>query len=124
MIGDRGEEPPELGIELVLRIQRLAATPDISTIARALPTESPALGREPLTRTAPTLEQAFDAEFAGTGWALEFAYEGTYELTDDVLEDRALLRSELSILGGWVASTLIAVGDLKLAFLPPDEVDP
>src|SRR3982074_60379 len=45
MIGDRGGEPPELGIELVLRIQRLASTPDIPAIARVLPTESPALGR-------------------------------------------------------------------------------
>jgi hypothetical protein len=117
-IGEAVDDPPELGIELVLRIQGLAGTPDVSAIAAVLAPETPRLGVEALARSAPTVEQTFDRDLTGAGWAVEFAYEGTYELTAEALDDRTVFARDVADLGRWVASTLVRLGDLRLEFLP------
>ena len=48
-------------------------------------------------------------------------YEGSYELDEATLEDGTILDDHLSAMGGWIASTLVKLGDLKLPFLPPVE---
>ena len=73
---------------------------------------------EPLVRAAPTVEQAYDNKLAAGSYAVEFAYEGTYELTQEALDDRSLVSTHLGALGRWVASTLVRLGDLGLAFVP------
>src|SRR3954469_318822 len=42
-IGEPTDEPPEVGIEIVLRIQRLSADPDLKGVLAALPEQSPAI---------------------------------------------------------------------------------
>ena len=49
------------------------------------------------------------------------SYEGSYELDEATLEDGTILDDHLSAMGGWIASTLVKLGDLKLPFLPPVE---
>jgi hypothetical protein len=122
-LGDPGDEQPELGIELVLRMQSLANTPDVAAIAAVLPDQSPALGDESLVRSAPTVEHAFNPELGGEGFSVEFAYEGTYELSIAALEDRTLVERDLAGLAAWVASTLVRLGDLKMEFLPAEQAD-
>ena len=117
------DEPPELGVEVVMRIQFLAEAPDLAVIRNVLPDDGPALGGELLRRAAPTIEQLFDKDLEATDWAIEFAYEGTYEVTAAVMEDAERLREVFDGAGAWIASALVRLGDLKLAFRPPEEVE-
>jgi len=114
------DEPPELGIEVVLRVQDLADEPDLAAVRAALEPDGPELGPDRLHLTTPTLERAFDDELQGGGWAVEFAYDGTLELTEVVLGDLDQLATAVAGLGPWLASTLVRLGDLHLAFLPPE----
>lgn len=115
------EEPPELGIEIVLRLQLLAGSPDLASIGAALDDEGPELGADRLARSAPMIEQAFDEEYEAMGWAVEFAYDGTYEFTEAVLSDLTGLEGVLGGFGPWLASLLVRLGDLRLAFIPPED---
>jgi len=57
------------------------------------------------------------------GYAIEVAYEGLYELALDTLADgtSTLLDDHFGALGGWIAATLVKLGDLRLGFLPADD---
>ena len=56
-------------------------------------------------------------------YAIEVTYEGLYELAEETLADGAstLLDEHFGALGGWIAATLVRLGDLRLAFLPADD---
>ena len=82
---------------------------------------SPPIGAERLERSAPTVEIAFSNELEAEDWALEVSYEGSYELDEATLADGSILDDHFSARGGWIASTLVRLGDLKLDFLPADE---
>jgi hypothetical protein len=114
------DEPPELGIEVVLRLQELADEPDLAAIRGVLDADGPELGADRLHRMAPTLERAYGDELEEMGWAAEFAYDGTYEFTEAVLVDLERLEGVLGGFGAWLASMLVRLGDLHLAYLPPE----
>jgi hypothetical protein len=120
-IGEPPDDLPELVVEVALRIQRLAAPPDPSVILAALPTESPPLGPEPLRRSRPTIEQTLGDGETRESFAVEVSYEGTWELDESVLENPSSAEQQLGGIGSWVASTLVRLSDLGLAFLPPDD---
>ena len=120
-IGEGFEEPPEIDVEIVLRVQRLVGAPEPSTVVGILPDEGPPLGDEPLRRSAPTVENLYDLELAPTETAIEVSYEGIYALSEGALADEASLAGDFGLLGGWIASSLVRLGDLKLEFRPPDE---
>jgi hypothetical protein len=118
--GDMPEERPEIDVEVVLRVQRLAGAPEPATIVAVLPEEGPALGDEPLRRSPPTVEHHFDLDLGPAETAVDVSYEGVYALTEVALEDSAVLGADFSALAGWIASTLVKLGDLKLEFRPPE----
>jgi hypothetical protein len=117
------DEPPEINVEVVMRVQFLAEPPELATIRSVLPDEGPSLGGEHLRRATPTIEQLFDSDLHITDWAVEFAYEGTYEVTTAVAEDPTLLGDVFDGVGPWIASALVRLGDLKLAYRPPEELE-
>lgn len=119
MIGEGVEEPPEITVEILFRVQRLAASPDPSVVLAALPPTPPALGDLPLERRAPTIEQQLDNDGNGR-FAVEVAYDGMYEIPDEAFSDNARFEADMAPLGGWIASTLVRLTDLGLQFLPPD----
>ena len=121
-IGEGFDEPPEVDIEIVLRVQRLVGAPEPSTVVGILPDEGPTLGDEPLRRSAPTVEHLYDIDLAPTETAIEVSYEGVYSLSEDALADEASLAADFGALGGWIASSLVKLGDLRLEFRPPDEL--
>ena len=59
-IGEPPAEPPELVVEIALRMQRLAAMPDPATVLAALSSEGPEFGSERLERSGPMIEQVFE----------------------------------------------------------------
>jgi hypothetical protein len=120
-IGEPFDDAPRIEIEIVLRIQRLASVPDVKTVLAVLPESSPSIGGETLERSAPTLETGFDTDLEPRDHALEVSYEGSYELDEDTLSDGSVLDDHFSAMGGWIASTLVRLGDLELDFLPPEE---
>jgi hypothetical protein len=125
-IGEAPGELPEVIVEVALRIQRLAEAPALDTVLATLPPESPHLGVDALVRTSATVEQVFE-EMAGDSptttpvrWAVEATYEGSIRFEEAHLEDSATIGPIIDALTRWVASTLVRLADLPLAFLPPD----
>jgi len=120
-IGDPLDEPPRIEIEIVLRIQRLADQPDPKRVLAVLPAESTLIGPGRLHRSGPTVETIHGSDLGDVEWAIEVSYEGTYELEEEVLADGSKLDQHFSSMGGWIASTLVRLGDLTFEFRPPDE---
>lgn len=52
-------------------------------------------------------------------YSVEVSYEGVYEFDEATLADGSLLDKHFAAMGGWISSTLVAVGDLTWDFLPP-----
>ncbi|MCU1498973.1 MAG: hypothetical protein JWM47_2926 [Acidimicrobiales bacterium] len=119
-IGETLDEPPRIEIEIVLRIQRLASQPDPQRVLAVLPRQSSQIGPERLERSGPTVEIIHGETLDDVEWAIEVSYEGTYELDEDVLADGSKLDEHFSSMGGWIASTLVRLGDLTFEFLPPE----
>jgi len=118
------DEAPAIGIEIALSVQRLAQLPDPGTFLRVVPATSPAIGKESLERTAPTVEIAYrDDPAEAPEYAIELTYEGLYELAEETLADGSsqLLDEHFGALGGWIASMLVRLGDLKVDYLPADD---
>jgi hypothetical protein len=118
------DEAPAIEMEIVFRVQRLAKQPEPDAFLAVLPDESPPIGAEPLERTAPTVEIAYDADPTNpASFAVEIGYEGLYELAEEALADGSskLLDEHFGALGGWISSLLVKLGDLKLDYLPPED---
>ena len=122
-IGELLDEPPEILVEVTLRVQRLAHRPDPEPVLAALPATSPLIGDEQLERSTPTVEQLYGPDLTSGEFAIEVSYEGTIQLDEKILADGSMLDEQFKEIGGWVASTLVRLGDLKFEFLPaePDE---
>lgn len=108
-------EPPRIEIEIVLRIQRLAKAPDPAAVLAILPVRSASIGGEKLTRRGPTVESGYGHHTDDVRHAIEVSYEGAYELDEPRLADGSMLDDHFNALGGWISSTLVRLGDLKLA---------
>ena len=120
-IGEPFDEPPEILVEVTLRIQRLKSRPSPEEVLNALPRASPPIGNETLDRSGPTIEQVYGEDLSGDGeFAIEISYEGTIPLDEGTLADGSVLDERFGAMGGWVASTLVRLGDLHFDFLPPD----
>jgi hypothetical protein len=126
------ETAPAIEMEIVLRIQRLAEQPAPERMYATAPESSPLIGDGRLERAGLTVEIAHPdpAETASAGadsaeleYAVEITYEGLYELAEETLADgtSSLLDEHFGALGGWVASTLVRLGDLRFAFLPAED---
>jgi len=114
-------EPPRIEIEILLRVQRLLASPSPRSVLATLPVASPAVGGEKLIRSGPTVESIYGADPDDAEYAIEVSYEGVYELDEAALVDGSKLDEHFNTLGGWVASMLVKLGDLDLVFGPPLE---
>jgi hypothetical protein len=119
-IGEPPEDLPEVVVEITLRLQRLSAMPDLGMVLACLPDESPAIGTDTLVRAAPVVEQVHEPGQAGPRFAVETSYQGTIRLDEAALEDTSSLAAPAGQLARWVASVLVRLGDLHLAYLPPD----
>ncbi len=114
-------EPPRIDIDITLRVQRLTRSPEPRTVLSVLPINSPDVGGEKLTRSGPTVESIYGADPDEAEYAIEVSYEGVYELDETALVDGSSLDQHFGTLGGWIASTLVKLGDLDLGFGPPLE---
>jgi hypothetical protein len=122
------ETQPAIEMEIVLRVQRLAEQPAPDHFINILPQISPLIGAERLERSGLTIEighpdPADTSGIATIEYAVEITYEGLYELAEETLADGAstLLDDHFGALGGWIASTLVRLGDIKLEYLPADD---
>jgi hypothetical protein len=120
-IGEPFEDPPEIIVEITLRIQRLAERPDPEMVLAVLPETSPQIGPDVLERSGPTIEQVYGHDLSSGEFAMEVSYEGVVPLEEAALVDGSILDERFGGMGGWVASTLVKLGDLKLQYLPAEE---
>jgi hypothetical protein len=123
LIGETPDEQPELLVELVFRVQRLADrvdVPHLEAIVATLPTESPVLAAVALERLGPVVEEAFADGLTSREHAVEVSYEGAVPLDAAMLADLHQLDDELASFGRWVASALVRLADLPFAYLPPE----
>ncbi len=117
---EAAEEPPEIGLEVVLRVERLASRPEVDRLLAVLPEQSPDIGADRLERSGPIIEESYQRDLTGRQLAVEVAYEGAYRLSLESLVRTKELGEHLATVGGWIASTLVRLGDLRLEYLPPD----
>lgn len=129
-MGETPGELPEAVVEVAMRIQRLASAPSVERVLAVLPATGPALGQDPLVRTAITVEElrpdptGEDGEEAlAPRWAVEGSYEGSIRFDESQLEDPTTIAPMVETLTRWVSSTLVQLADLPLSFLPPDPAD-
>jgi hypothetical protein len=125
------DQLPAIEIEIVFRVQRLDQQPAPAIVAEIASDTSPLIGDGRLERAGTTVEITYadgadagpDRDPAAASYALEVTYEGLYELAEQTLADGAstLLDEHFGALGGWIAATLVKLGDLKLSFLPADD---
>ena len=113
-------------MEIVFRVQRLAEQPEPGAFLAVLPERQPAdRQRACSSGPAPTVEVAYDdgPSPRPPEFAIEITYEGLYELAEETLADGSsgLLDEHFGALGGWIASMLVRLGDLRLSYLPADE---
>jgi hypothetical protein len=120
-IGEPPAEPPELIVEVALRVQRLAAPPDPAVVLAALAGEVPEFGSDRLEQAGPMVEQLYEPSSPSPSCAIEIAYQGSIRLEEPLLDDPTKLDGQVAGLARWVASALVRLADLDLAFLPPDE---
>jgi hypothetical protein len=117
-------EAPVIEMEIVFRLQRLASLPDAMQIAGVAPLTSPRLGSQQLTRDSISSETITTTNTQRPiDHAAEIVYQGAYELSEETLADgtNATLDQHFGSLGGWVASTLVKLGDLQFAYHPADD---
>jgi hypothetical protein len=119
-MGEGVDDPPEIDVEIALRVQRMAAAPELATVLAVLPENGPTGLGESMERSGPSVEQHTEAGDDVAHFALEVSYAGVVRFEEDVLEDNSRLDRLLGGLGGWVASTLVRLADLDIAFLPPE----
>ncbi|MDP9069802.1 MAG: hypothetical protein M3N68_00660 [Actinomycetota bacterium] len=119
-IGEPSDDPPEIDVDITLRVQRLASAPEPATVLAVLPEDGPSVGGEALERSNPTVERHYDSGLGDRQFAVEVSYSGELRLEESMLEDASRLGQHLGAFGSWVASTLVRLADLDLAFLPPE----
>lgn len=122
-------EAPEIEMEIVFRVQRLSTQPDSNIVESIVPIKSPQVGHSQLVREGTTVEinhptRQDKKSVDQIDYAIEVTYQGNYELAEETLQDGTskLLDDNFGSLGSWIASTLVKLGDLRLAFLPVEEV--
>lgn len=123
-VDDPGDEPPEIDVEVVLRIQRLAVRPDGLAVLAALPVEGPAVLGEALEREGPVVQQQVDPATGSSQYAVEVSYAGIARLAVEFLEEPRRLDEPFGALGAWIAQCLVRLADLDLAFVPPELEEP
>ena len=119
-MGEGMGDPPEIDVEIAVRVQRMAAAPEPGAVLAVLPPTGPSMLADGTERTGPSVEQHFEQESDAVHFAMEVSYAGVIRLEEEVLEDTSGLDGLLGGLGGWVASTLVRLADLDVAFLPPE----
>lgn len=110
------ERLPAIEIEIVLRVQNLAAVPAAAAVFAATEEMSPLIGDGRLERAGMTVETLYAEDASSTPeHAVEVTYEGLYELAEVTLADGAntLLDDHFGALGGWIAATLVKLADLR-----------
>ena len=101
-MGENVEDPPEIGIEVVFRAQRLATRPPLDRVLGVLPEQGPDLGGEQMARAAPVFEDAYEDSAGAPEVAIEVAYEGSYRLPPlSPLTEGAAPGDEPSLFPGW-----------------------
>ncbi|MGB9111602.1 MAG: hypothetical protein WCF24_02620 [Acidimicrobiales bacterium] len=123
-IGESLPMPPEISIEVTLRLQRLAAAPDKTLVLSALGDDAPVIDSEPLLRGALSLEERTEGGDTTPAYALDVPYHGSFKLGEPYLEEPDRLDEELAPLGRWIASALVRLADVDLPFLPAEEGGP
>ncbi len=111
---------PAIDVEITLRVQRLATPPDVPQLLSATPEKGPTIGDDRFVRNGPTVEQSFGQDLTRVASAFEVGYSATYELSEPALEDSARIDDEFSGLGAWIASALVRLNDVDLAYTAPD----
>lgn len=133
-IDEELDEQPAIEMEISLRVQRIAKAPDLALLRHLLPDTSPLIGNGRLERAETTVEAIYattedesssEGDGSPTEHAIEVTYEGLYELAEESLADGAstLLDDHFGALGGWIATMLVKLGDVKYSYLPVTETE-
>lgn len=109
-------EHPTIEMEITFRIQRLGETPDPAAMIEALDGDV-TIGDSQLTRANAVVEAVYEADLASVDFATSVAYEGSYALGEEALNDGSVLDEHFTAIGGWVAAVLVRLGDVRTSLV-------
>ena len=108
-------EGPRIEMEVVFRIQQVADAIDPAPIASVLP-PPPTVGSDSFEPAGCTTETVYRPDLSVDAHAIEIAFHGSYQLSEETLEDGSALDAHFGSIGGWIAAGLVRLGDLDLTF--------
>ncbi len=116
-------EPPDDLPEVVWRSRCASSdsrrcpisTPSSPVFPRRAPPSVPTPSCGPLRSSSRSTNPTEPPRFA-----VETTYQGTFRLDEAAMNDASTLAGPVGALGRWVASVLVRLGDLDLAYLPPE----
>ena len=121
-IGEPPAEPPELIVEIALQgAAPLGHARSGRGPRRAGRRRARSSAPSTLEQSGPMIEQLYESSSDSPACAIEVAYQGSVRLEEPLLDDPTKLDGQVVGLARWVASALVRLADLDLAFLPPDE---
>ncbi len=106
-------EQPTIEIEITFRIQRLDQSPDPASVVARLD-DDVTIGTSAITRSNPVVEAIYHNDMTAVTYGALVSYEGSYELSDAVLDDGSVLDEHFTAIGGWIAAMLVRLGDVRI----------
>lgn len=122
-IGEPSTEIIEIAVEVSLRLQRLKNVPEPSLITGVIDKIATNIGKDILEITGPRCEEVYSANSTMAQAAVEISLQSVFRLEEAVLEGRGELIGQVSMLAGIIASGLVRLADLDLAFYQVEEDD-
>lgn len=107
------DEAPQIEIEVVFRLHQLTSPPNPALARQAVPA-SPSIGADRITADSITTETHYSDDLTTSAHAIELTYQGSYELDEAALSRGDALDEAFQAIGGWIAATLVQLGDLEL----------
>ncbi len=114
------DEDPQIGLEIVLRVQRLMHPANPTVIMNAIGGKRLLVGSEDVVSLGPIVETIYDPDLAVVSHAAEVSFSGSYDLDEKKLENGDALDEDFATIGGWITSALVRLGDLPLNYVEAD----
>ncbi len=113
-LGEGFEEGADINVEVAIRAQHRRGSLLLDDYINSLPSRSPEMFSTRFELTSVSTETAYDPNSKEKENSMEFVYDATLHLDENLIEDAVGLERELEPFGAWTASLLVKVSDLKL----------
>ncbi|SHE97380.1 hypothetical protein SAMN02745225_02149 [Ferrithrix thermotolerans DSM 19514] len=113
-LGEGFEEGADINVEVAIRAQHRKNPLELNEYTSSLPASSPTMFATRFELTSISEETSYEPNSKEKENSIEFVYDATLHIDENLVEDQTALERELEPFGAWIASLLVRVSDLKL----------